>query len=195
MKLRTQLLALEPFVPIYNVITAEFLRLDGQNDAAVALLVSVTTNESEVKFARNLELARSYAAAGRYSEAADTLLAIPLDQNRASRASIEAAAAFLRRLPAASAKADALPAYRDEMEFVYVYSSVPERILDYPEYVEQIRAISRVTFELWEPRSAPARKTERFKALVRRAGMVEYWRKYGWADLCHPVGADDFACN
>jgi hypothetical protein len=29
---------------------------------------------------------------------------------------------------------------------------------------------------------------------VRKAGMVEYWRAKGWPDLCHPVGADDFAC-
>ena len=39
------------------------------------------------------------------------------------------------------------------------------------------------------------RKTERFKAFMRKAGLVDYWRARGWPDLCHPVGADDFACN
>ena len=39
------------------------------------------------------------------------------------------------------------------------------------------------------------RKTERFKALMRDAGFVKYWRARGWPDLCHPVGADDFACQ
>jgi hypothetical protein len=39
------------------------------------------------------------------------------------------------------------------------------------------------------------RKTERFKTLVRAAGLVDYWKARGWPDLCHPVGADDFACN
>jgi len=36
---------------------------------------------------------------------------------------------------------------------------------------------------------------ERFKALVRKAGLVDYWRARGWPDVCHPVGADDFACE
>jgi hypothetical protein len=48
---------------------------------------------------------------------------------------------------------------------------------------------------LWHSSYAPLRKTERFKALVRNAGFVDYWRARGWPDLCHPVGADDFACD
>ena len=59
-------------------------------------------------------------------------------------------------------------------------------------------AISRRGLELvplWAPSYAPVRKTERFKAFVRAAGMVDYWRAKGWPDLCHPIGADDFACD
>jgi hypothetical protein len=41
----------------------------------------------------------------------------------------------------------------------------------------------------------PVRKTERFKALVRQAGLVEYWKTRGWPVDCRPVGADDFECD
>jgi hypothetical protein len=43
--------------------------------------------------------------------------------------------------------------------------------------------------------SSPVRKTDRFKKFVRDAGLVDYWRVRGWPDLCHPVGAGDFACE
>jgi hypothetical protein len=39
------------------------------------------------------------------------------------------------------------------------------------------------------------RKTERFKALVRQFGLVDFWRARGWPDLCRPTGADDFVCT
>ena len=48
---------------------------------------------------------------------------------------------------------------------------------------------------LWWPTPPSVRKTERFKALVRNSGMVDYWRARGWPDRCRPVGADDFICD
>jgi hypothetical protein len=39
------------------------------------------------------------------------------------------------------------------------------------------------------------RKTARFKAFARDAGLVEYWRARGWPAPCHPVGANDFTCD
>jgi hypothetical protein len=36
---------------------------------------------------------------------------------------------------------------------------------------------------------------QRFKAYVRKAGLVDYWRARGWPDLCRPMGADDFVCD
>ena len=48
---------------------------------------------------------------------------------------------------------------------------------------------------IWEPLNAPLRKTERFKAFVRKAGLLDYWRARGWPDLCRPMGADDFTCD
>jgi hypothetical protein len=48
---------------------------------------------------------------------------------------------------------------------------------------------------LWSPTMRKIRKTPRFKKFVREIGLVEYWKKYGWPDICHPVGDDDFECD
>jgi hypothetical protein len=76
---------------------------------------------------------------------------------------------------------------------VYAYVGAVERILDGPE--RAVEAESGFAASIWLPEFAPSRKTERFKAVVRKADLVDYWKARGWPDLCHPVGADDFACN
>ena len=53
----------------------------------------------------------------------------------------------------------------------------------------------RPLISLWGPTASSVRKTERFKTLVRNAGLVGYWRAHTWPDLCRPVGADDFTCD
>jgi len=46
-----------------------------------------------------------------------------------------------------------------------------------------------------QPDFAPFERRERFRAYVRKAGLVDYWRERGWPDLCRPQGADDFVCD
>ena len=70
------------------------------------------------------------------------------------------------------------------------------RILEYPERNLEISfAGDNLARMLWHPDYAPLRKTERFKAYARKAGLVDYWKARGWPDLCRPVGADDFVCE
>jgi hypothetical protein len=38
------------------------------------------------------------------------------------------------------------------------------------------------------------RRLPEFKDLVTELNLVEYWRTYGWADACRPLGDDDFEC-
>jgi hypothetical protein len=38
------------------------------------------------------------------------------------------------------------------------------------------------------------RKTER-RRIVRKVGLVDYWRTHSWPDLGRPVGSDDFVCD
>ena len=39
------------------------------------------------------------------------------------------------------------------------------------------------------------RQTRIFKDLLRDMGLVEFYREYGWPDLCRPIGEDDFECD
>jgi TolB-like protein/DNA-binding winged helix-turn-helix (wHTH) protein len=48
---------------------------------------------------------------------------------------------------------------------------------------------------LWFQVMAEARQLPEFRKLVTEANLVEYWRAYGWADACRPLGDDDFECS
>lgn len=53
---------------------------------------------------------------------------------------------------------------------------------------------------LWQPEdwSRKARQHPAFPAFARRIGLVDYWKKYGWPDVCKPqpeAGSDAFVCE
>jgi TolB-like protein len=50
-------------------------------------------------------------------------------------------------------------------------------------------------FDIWNPVLHDMRQLPGFKDLVRTMGLVDYWRTYGWSDLCKPVGEADFECS
>jgi TolB-like protein/DNA-binding winged helix-turn-helix (wHTH) protein len=188
-RVQIQILAQEPFVPNYNRQAASVLWAMGQNDAAIRILETLDTQET-----RDIERAKVYATARRYTDAADTLLAIPqLSFN--DRRSLEDAAKLLRSAPAKISAPDALPRLPWALSFVYLFIGAEDRSLEVAER-EMAAGYYAVLFrDPWGPPSASLRKTERFKAFVRKAKLVDYWRARGWPDLCHPVGPDDFACN
>ncbi len=47
---------------------------------------------------------------------------------------------------------------------------------------------------VWYPVMSEVRRLPEFKKLVAELNLVEYWRAYGWADACRPVGDNDFTC-
>jgi tetratricopeptide (TPR) repeat protein len=60
------------------------------------------------------------------------------------------------------------------------------------------RAVSISSHQLalyWYLLMKEARQLPRFKEFVKEIGLVDYWKEYGWPDLCHPVGDDDFVCD
>src|SRR6185503_9108526 len=151
--------------------------------------------ESTVGFARNLHLARAYAAEGRFSEASDILLSTP-QQTAENRKSLEDAAALLRSAPKAPGAPESLPKLEGELNFAYAFVGAPERAFESAENALSVGdANSNALRLLWHPAFGVARKTDRFKAVVRKAGLVDFWRERGWPDLCRPIGADDFACD
>ncbi|MEO6798978.1 MAG: hypothetical protein ABI178_03475 [Rhodanobacter sp.] len=53
---------------------------------------------------------------------------------------------------------------------------------------------------LWQPEpwSRKARQSEAFQGFAQRLGMVDYWKRNGWPDLCKPaptIGPDAFTCK
>jgi TolB-like protein len=47
---------------------------------------------------------------------------------------------------------------------------------------------------VWYPMMSEVRQLPGFKELVTDLNLVAYWRASGWADLCQPLGDDDFEC-
>jgi len=179
--------ALEPFVPVFSGNTTDALWLNGQDDAAITILKNLPQDYLSVRY----DLARIYSTEGRYREAAQALEEVPSGAYLPGQ--LEAAVRLLRTAPATAASPQSLPRL-GSLDFVYLPVGASNRTLDF--YEGTVGAGFRLGMsQLWHRSYAPLRKTERFKALVRANGLVDYWRARGWPDLCRPMGADDFVCD
>ncbi len=115
---------------------------------------------------------------------------------RVSRQSVETAAQLLRNLAVGKPLPVKLPLLEGELGFVYAYSREPGRVLDAAERDVALGFGDLAPLDSpWLPAFSPVRKTDRFIAFVRNAGLPAYWRKRRWADRCHPRGSEAFACN
>ncbi|MEH6636371.1 MAG: hypothetical protein V7700_12670, partial [Halioglobus sp.] len=59
---------------------------------------------------------------------------------------------------------------------------------------QDLRTSTVRLFSIWYPVMSDVRQLPEFKKLVTELNLVEYWRAYGWADACKPLGEDDFTC-
>jgi len=59
---------------------------------------------------------------------------------------------------------------------------------------QEVRTNSARLAALWYPVMSDVRQLPEFKKLVTDLNLVEYWRAYGWADACRPLGDNDFTC-
>jgi len=179
-----QALQLEPFVPIFGRDTAVVLWLNGQDDAAIEIFR---------KFGNLGLVATVQAAAGRYDQAADTLLSAPLPPGFPPEVRDEAVR-LLRMAPATVASPQGLKNL-GALTFVYLYVGAPSKILDYYEITLEAGWINFAHRLLPHTSYGPLRKTERYKAYARKAGLVDYWRAKGWPAFCRPTTGDDFECS
>ncbi len=74
-----------------------------------------------------------------------------------------------------------------------VYFGDPELALKIK--AEDIRINASRMAAIWYPVMSEVRQLPEFKDLVTELNLVEYWRAYGWADACRPLGDDDFECS
>jgi hypothetical protein len=192
-RLREELRRQEPFVPIFNSVSATIMRTIGDNRTAIPILEASRQSGAVGTLWTDAPLAQAYAAEGRYTEAADIVLAIQ-GSNIVERQAIEEAARLLRQAPAKAGSPGTLPQLNEWLSWIYLYVGAPERALEFAERRADIGLID-FFYNFWLPEYAPLRKTERFKALMRKTGIVDYWHAKGWPDLCRPVGTDDFVCD
>jgi len=194
LKSRRKLHEIEPFVPIYSIMTAAMLQMSGEDKAALAML-SATPPGGPTSYFRSIYLARGYAAGGRYAEAADALLAMSPNVKRVSRKSVEDAAGLLRALSLGHALPTKLPLLQTDLGFVYAHTAEPLRVLDAVSHDLDLNFEDLAPFDsIWLPRYAPLWKTAQFSEIIRRSNLVSYWRKRGWADRCRPHGSSGFQC-
>ena len=183
-----KLRAVEPYVPIHNLNAAVVFWLNGQTEDAAKIMEGLPAVA-----ARKIDLSEIYASQGRLREAATELQGIP--EGTFLPGIVEAAQRLLRQSPANAARSETLPRL-GRLGFAYLYAGAPVRALEFHEAsVDAGFTIAITTAVLWHPSYAPVRKTERFKAFVRKAGFVEYWRAKGWPEYCRPIANDDFACS
>jgi TolB-like protein len=52
-----------------------------------------------------------------------------------------------------------------------------------------------LTNSVWVPAVSEVRQLPRFRNYVREIGLVDYWKQFGWPDLCHPTDDGDFVCD
>ena len=188
--IRERLLLLEPFIPVFNSVTAAIVWTSGDVDRAIAMFSAENTRAYTLSVNR---LAHIYAAQGQYEKAADTLLTTPAGFYLSG--TVEAAARVLRAGPDSGA---ALP---DDLRlgylgWVYPLVGAPERFYDLPKAMMALGYLPPNGLSMWWlPHFSALRKMPEFRSYMRTVGAAAYWRARGWPDLCRPVGANDFVCD
>ena len=184
--------ALEPLSPGLNFGLAWAYVANNQPGAAIAVL----EGRPGLVFAPLGVLASAYAMTGQFDKAADLILQMGRGNfgTRLGQATFEDMSRLMRNAPQKVADPKTLPPLHETMNFVYAYVGAEVRLLDFAERSLEVGMFGELRY-LFNPVYSPARRTERFKTLVRNAGLVQYWRARGWPDMCRPTTGNDFECN
>jgi TolB-like protein len=186
--LRQRLQVLEPLAPVFRFITARIMWTSGETDVPIAILKPLASESGGVA----TRLAAIYSAQGRNVEAINALAMV---QGAFTPDQKDAVVKLLRTAPGRAGSAETLPQL-GALGWAFLLTGTPERVLQWYEGNLDAGFRGAVTnVDLWAPEYGRVRKTARFKAYVRNAGMFDYWRAKGWPDLCHPIAGDDFECD
>ena len=83
--------------------------------------------------------------------------------------------------------------YLFDMSVWAAYFGDPEFAMDAIEKATNLEAGG--IFHIWLPIMKEVRQTPRFKTFVKKIGLVDYWNKFGWPDMCHKLDNGDFVCD
>ena len=157
-RMQAKLIALEPLVPEYSTRAPYRLLEEGRNDEVIKNL--------EAKGPTSV-LAYAYAAAGRYAQAADTLMAsTPFPRRNIDfRRPLDDGARLMRSAPAKVSAPDTLPTLGPDVDFVYLYIGAESRSLEFVERGFAADYFHWTIEKVWWPPSASLRKTEQFQDL------------------------------
>ena len=173
--------AQDPLDPGAAGATIIYRWLNGDDVGAIAL---ARTSPAQV---RAPLLAAIYASEGRSQQAGDALSEI---------AGSTSPVVMLLQKGASASAAENVPSGPAYMRFLYPALGVSDRLIaSYERQLDAGYLGGRQLGALWHPAYAAARKTEPFKALMRKVGLVDYWRAKGWPAVCRPLGSEDFVCD
>jgi len=178
--IREKLLGVEPFVPTFRAPYNRMLFAAGRMN--------------EMRNPGLFDNTQVLAVQGHFGDAADVLQSVLQNTPEPLRRQTEEAGKLLRTAPKPLDLPESLPKL-GLLDWVYVYVGAPERYLDSYEDSLKIGYFGSEAVYLWAPAYHAVRQTERFKAFVRAAGMVDYWHAKGWPEFCHPTTGDDFVCD
>lgn len=186
--IRQRLQVLEPFVPIFNGNTAAHLWLNGQTDAAIALVKTVPDTVLQSFYIPMMQ-----AAAGRHREAARSLT--ETYSGIYPRDMVEAATHLLLHNSGMHSPPKTLPPLGALWWSAAAAGHPSELLTSHEAFADAGYSLPVITAFLWHPAYAEARKTERFKVFMRKVGIVAYWHARGWPEFCRALGSDDFVCE
>jgi TolB-like protein len=193
--IKDHLALLEPLVPIYARQRAELLAQNGKEDAALKEFQRLIDGKNGGQLS-HAGIAIIRARQGRFADAADILAQSPTSPvGDFTPALLSAAVQVLRAADKKATLPVELPDISSEWDFVYAYSNDSERVLRWAETTLSRGDYGPLGETLWYATSSAVRKTDRFRALVRKAELVDYWRRHGWPDLCGPTRVQDIACD
>jgi adenylate cyclase len=107
---------------------------------------------------------------------------------------LESKTAALRAIRASySDRSHVWPAKGHDVALLAAYFGDADLALE--AFAEEARLSTVRYWALWYPLLSEVRQLPRFKKLVSELNLVGYWRAYGWADACRPLGDADFECS